>query len=135
MVSLSLGWPGLHEEWAAPIQALLDAGVVVVAAVGNEFTSAGVPKTRSPANFLTEPRDAADGILIAVGAHDRTGAIWDDSGAGHIDWANVKVGQTDGSTRPSIFATMPPRIVPALVGPGVRHRLGNTGGQVLRNSG
>ena len=80
MVSLSLGWPGLHEEWAAPIQALLDAGVVVVAAVGNEFTSAGVPKTRSPANFLTEPRDAADGILIAVGAHDRTGAIWDDSG-------------------------------------------------------
>ena len=119
VVSLSLGWPGLHEEWAAPIQALLDAGVVVVAAVGNEFTSAGVPKTRSPANFLTEPRDAADGILIAVGAHDRTGAIWDDSGGGQIDWANVKVGQTDGSTRPSIFATMPPRIVPALVGPGV----------------
>jgi subtilisin family serine protease len=119
VVTLSLGWPGLHEEWAAPIQALLDAGVVVVAAVGNEFAVPGVPKTRSPANYLTAPRDAADGILVPVGAHDQTGAVWDDSGGGEVDWTNVKVGQTNGSTRPSIFAEMPHRIVPALVGPGV----------------
>ena len=40
VVSLSLGWGGMHEEWAPPVQALIDAGVVVVAAVGNER---GVP--------------------------------------------------------------------------------------------
>ncbi|CAI7980987.1 Intracellular serine protease [Frankia sp. Hr75.2] len=119
VVSLSLGWPGLHEEWAAAIEALLDAGVVVVVAVGNEFTVAGVPKSRSPANYLTAPSDPAAGILIAVGAHDQTGAIWDDSGGEEVDWSRVKVRQTDGSTRPSIFADVPPRMVPALVAPGV----------------
>jgi len=118
VVSLSLGWPGLHEEWAAPVQALLDAGVVVVAAVGNEFQTAGVRKSRSPANYLTTPKDAA-GILIVGGAHDEDGNVWNRSGGEKVDWSLVKVEQTDGSTRPSIFAAVPPRIVPTLVAPGV----------------
>ncbi len=119
VVSLSLGWPGKHEEWATAIWALLDAGVVVVAAVGNEFLSAGVPKSRSPSNYLTAPRDTTSGILIAVGAHDQTGAVWDESGGEKVDWSQVKVGQTDGSSRPSIFSSQPPRILPSLVAPGV----------------
>jgi subtilisin family serine protease len=118
IVSLSLGWPGLHEEWAPPIKAMLDAGVVVVAAVGNEFDSAA-PKSRSPANYLHTPSGPSDGILIAVGAHDRAGVIWESSGGETVDWANVTVLQTDGTSRPSVFANLPKRIVPSMVAPGV----------------
>ena len=131
VASLSLGWPGLHEEWAAPVQALLDAGVVVVAAVGNEFLAAGVPKSRSPANYLTTPRDAAAGMLIVVGAHDEDGNVWNRSGGEQVDWSQVEVEQTDGSTRPSIFTAVPARIVPALVAPGVNIISSNTGWAVL----
>jgi len=119
IVSLSLGWPGLHPEWTAPILALLDAGVVVVAAVGNEYTTAGSPKSRSPANYLTNPAGDSSGLLISVGAHDNSGAVWDDSGGELVDWSEVRIAQTDGSSRPSIFATVTPRIVPSVVGPGV----------------
>jgi len=119
VVSLSLGWPGLHEEWAAPISALLDAGVVVIAAVGNEFNAAGVAKSRSPANYLSIPQDSNAGVLIPVGAHDRLGAVWDDSGGEIVDWSQVRVQQTNGTTRPSVFASIPPRIVPSMVAPGV----------------
>jgi subtilisin family serine protease len=119
IVSLSLGWPGLHEEWAAPIAALLDTGTVVVAAVGNEFATVGVPKSRSPANYLEIPDNPATGLLIPVGALNRLGSVWDDSGGERVDWSAVTVRRTDGTSRPSIFSGIPPRIVPALVGPGV----------------
>ncbi|MET4430489.1 S8 family serine peptidase [Mycolicibacterium sp. 624] len=119
VVSLSLGRPGLLEVWSAPIQALLDAGVVVVAAVGNEFGIAGKPKSRSPANYLMTPSEAPAGILIVVGAHDEAGDVWDRSSGEVVDWSQVKVEQTDGSMRPSIFAEIPPRIVPTVVAPGV----------------
>ncbi|MEO8095095.1 MAG: S8 family serine peptidase [Pseudolysinimonas sp.] len=119
VVSLSLGWPGLHEEWAAPVTALLDAGIVVVAAVGNEFTAVGVPKSRSPANYLAAPNDSTDGVIIPVGAHNRVGEVWDDSGGEVVDWSRVKVGQADGSSRPSVFANHAARVVPSLVAPGV----------------
>ncbi|MGW3361026.1 S8 family peptidase [Streptomyces bungoensis] len=119
VVSLSLGWPGLHEEWAAPIKALLDAGVVVIAAVGNEFDSAGVPKSRSPANYPLPPFDSSSGLLVPVGAHDRTGAVWESSGGQNVDWADVKVLQADGTSRSSIFSTAAEHIVPSMVAPGV----------------
>jgi subtilisin family serine protease len=117
-VSLSLGWPGLHEEWAPPIKSMLDAGAVVVVAVGNEFDSAA-PKSRSPANYPYSPSRPSDGILIAVGAHDQAGAVWESSGGETVDWDNVTVLQTDGTSRPSVFANLPPRIVPSMVAPGV----------------
>lgn len=119
IVSLSLGWPGLHEEWAAPIQSLLDTGVVVVAAVGNEFDAAGVPKSRSPANYPLLQSDSTSGALIPVGAHDRTSAVWESSGGENVTWANVQVLQIDGTSRPSIFSTAAPHIVPSMVAPGV----------------
>ncbi|CDO10359.1 S8 family peptidase [Mycolicibacterium cosmeticum] len=119
VVSISLGWPGLHEEWAAPVEALLKDGVVVVAAVGNEFDVAGVAKSRSPANYLTVPADDAAGILVCVGAHDRAGAVWDSSGGEVVNWSAVTVAQTDGSTRASRFASVPARTVPVMVAPGV----------------
>lgn len=135
VASLSLGWPGLHEEWAAPVQALLKAGVVVVAAVGNEFLAAGMPKSRSPANYLTAPRSAAAGILIVVGAHDEDGNVWNKSGGEQVDWSRVQVEQTDGSMRPSIFAAVPPRIVPMLVAPGVNIISSTPGEQYVSSPG
>jgi subtilisin family serine protease len=119
VVSMSLGWPGLHEEWAEPVSALLAAGVVVVAAVGNEGTVPGTPKSRSPANYLTSLDAPTKGVLIPVGAHDQSGSIWPDSDGETVDWSHMTVRRTDGSSRPSIFATAPPRIVPTLVAPGV----------------
>jgi subtilisin family serine protease len=119
IVSLSLGWPGRHEEWAAPIKALLDAGTLVVVAVGNEFASGGVPKSRSPGNYPILPSDSASGLLISVGAHDLAGAVWDSSGGETVDWQDVKVMQTDGTLRPSIFSAAGPHVVPTMVAPGV----------------
>ncbi|WP_078917087.1 S8 family serine peptidase [Streptomyces sp. NRRL S-813] len=119
IVSLSLGWPGLHEDWAAPIKALLDAGVVVVAAVGNEFDAAGVPKSRSPANYPLPPSDSTSGLLVPVGAHDRTGAVWVSSGGETVNWTNVQVLQVDGTSRPSIFSAAAEHLVPSMVAPGV----------------
>ncbi len=119
IVSLSLGWPGLHEEWAVPIKSLLDGGTVVVAAVGNEFLVPGTGKSRSPANYLFSNDDEARGLLIAIGAHDASGAVWDESGGETVDWSSVRVPQTDGSSRPSTFAAKPPRIVPNMLAPGV----------------
>ncbi|SEB29131.1 S8 family peptidase [Rhodococcus koreensis] len=118
IASLSLGWPGLHEEWASPVKALLDAGVIVVVAVGNEFDAAGVAKSRSPANYLVTP-GPTDGLLIAVGAHEQAGTVWESSGGETVSWADVTVLQTDGTSRQSIFASQPPRIVPGMVAPGV----------------
>jgi subtilisin family serine protease len=118
IASLSLGWPGKHEEWATPVAALLEAGTVVVAAVGNEFTLPG-PHSRSPANYLTATSGPRSGVLIAVGAHDIEGRVWDDSNGEIVDWSNVTVTTTDGSTTPSVYASARPRTVPTLVGPGV----------------
>ena len=118
VVSISLGMPGFHEEWWPPIEALLKAGTVVVAAVGNEALTPGSALSRSPANYL--PTDNQEqGRLIAVGAHDQAGAVWDESSGEKVDWSGVQIDQPGGTSRPSVFASSPPRIIPALVAPGV----------------
>ena len=119
IVSLSLGWPGLHEDWWEPIAALLQNGVVVVAAVGNERLTPGLKPSRSPANYLVAQNEPGKGRLIPVGAHDQSGAVWDESGGELVDWHNERVSLSNGTTRPSVFASVPPRIVPSLVAPGV----------------
>lgn len=119
IVSLSLGWPGLHEDWWGPIEALLQSGVVVVAAVGNERLTPGTKPSRSPANYLGGRGNVTDGRLLAVGAHDRSGIVWDESGGELVDWSKETVLLSDGSTRPSVFASVAPRIVPTLIAPGV----------------
>ncbi len=119
IVSLSLGWPGLHEDWWEPIAVLLQNGVVVVAAVGNERLTPGTKPSRSPANYLDTPGSAKFGRLLPVGAHDLAGAVWDESGGELVDWSNETVLLSNGSIRPSVFASVAPRIVPALVAPGV----------------
>jgi subtilisin family serine protease len=119
IVSVSLGWPGLHEVWWEPIAALLQKGVVVVAAVGNERLTAGAKPSRSPANYLATPGNSAEGRLLAVGAHNASGVVWDESGGELVDWSKERVLLSNGATRPSVFASVAPRVVPALVAPGV----------------
>lgn len=119
IVSLSLGWPGLHEEWAEPILKLLSQGTVVVAAIGNEFGVPGSPPSRSPANYPFIPASRSDGLLLRVGAHDVSGVLWSDSGGESVDWSRAIVSGTDGSQRPSRFATTAIFNVPDLIAPGV----------------
>lgn len=119
IVSLSLGWPGKHEEWAEPIRALLKSGVVVVAAVGNENGVPGEEDSRSPANYPLDVTSIDEGRLLSIGAHDVEGHVADFSGGEVVDWRNVTVTQPDGTTRPSTFAGAAPRSVPDMVGPGV----------------
>lgn len=135
IASLSLGWPGRHEEWAAQITNLLKTGTVVVAAVGNEYTAAGVGKSRSPANYPIDPTGPDDGLLIAVGAHDVELSVWDDSGGEMAEWAGVQVRSSDGSSRPSIFAASAGRIVPTLVAPGVNIVSAIPGGKYYSSPG
>lgn len=119
IVSISLGQPGMLEVWWEPVVALLQKGVVVVAAVGNERLTPGIKPSRSPANYLATPGSAREGLLIPVGAHDLSGAVWDESGGELADWSKETVKLSNGSTRPSVFASVAPRIVPSLVAPGV----------------
>lgn len=119
VVSISLGWPGKHEEWADPIAELLKGGAVVLAAVGNEFGFPGVDPSRSPANYPLPPTAAEQGLLVAVGAHDDTKKVWEDSGGEQVDWSAVRVKRTDGTTKPSRFSSVPPFVVPSMVAPGV----------------
>jgi subtilisin family serine protease len=119
VISLSLGWPGLHEEWAPPVEAMLAAGAVVVAAVGNEFSIPGERPSRSPANYPISPSDGSQGLLIAVGACDTATVVWDRSGGEDVEWSGVQVRGTDGVLKPSRYASAPKRVIPAMVGPGV----------------
>lgn len=119
IVSISLGWPGLHEDWWEPIAALISDGAIVVAAVGNERLTPGSQLSRSPANYLAAQDEPGKGRLIPVGAHDEFGAVWDESSGEIVDWSGVRIQLLDGTTRPSVFAAVSPRIVPSLVAPGV----------------
>lgn len=119
IVSLSLGWPGLHEDWWEPIAALLRNGVVVIAAVGNERLTPGTKPSRSPANYFPPLGSGDVGLLLSVGAHNLSGAVWDESGGELVDWSKESVRLSNGATRPSVFASVVPRIVPGLVAPGV----------------
>lgn len=101
VVSLSLGWPGLHDEWATEIKSLIQGGAIVVAAAGNEYGINGSAPTRSPANYPISK-------LVCVGAYDRTRSVWPRSGGGQIVWP--KHSQFDGVSDQTI---------PYLVGPGV----------------
>lgn len=77
VLNLSLGWPGLHDEWAPEIRDIAQAGTIIVAAAGNEFHQTN--KHRSPANY-----DAAN--LISVGAINQKGEVWQRSGGGVAQW-------------------------------------------------
>jgi subtilisin family serine protease len=101
IVSLSLGWPGLHDDWADAMFKLIQGGAIVIAASGNEYTSQRQPRTRSPGNY---PFDG----LISVGAYNNQQNIWAESGGGIIDWPDT-----------SYFSGKKNIIVPSLVGPGV----------------
>jgi subtilisin family serine protease len=101
IVCLSLGWPGLHDDWADAMFKLVQGGAIVVAASGNEYKSQSQPRTRSPGNY---PLDG----LISVGAYNKNQVIWAESGGGIIDWPDT-----------SKFSGKKNVILPYLVGPGV----------------
>jgi subtilisin family serine protease len=116
VVSLSLGWDGKHDEWAGPIQTLINQGTIVVAAAGNSFGVPGVPPSDSPGNYPIQTADLGLGVLISVGAIDQENHVADFSGAENADWSNVV---DQGATpKPSVFASFNPRSVPVIVGPG-----------------
>lgn len=100
IVSLSFGWPGLHDDWADAMFKLIQGGAIVFAASGNEFMSQP-PDTPSPANY---PFDG----LFSIGAYDKQQNIWESSGGGTIDWPD----DTYFSGKKNI-------VVPSLTGPGV----------------
>lgn len=118
VVSLSLGWPGMHDVWIAPIQKMLANGVVIVAAIGNENGVPGVENTRSPANYPIA-NDIEKGLLLSVGAHDINGDVADFSGGGVVNWQDVKNTTQDGIKSPSVFSNFEPFVSPHLLGPGV----------------
>jgi len=101
IVSLSLGWPGLHDDWADAMFKLIQGGAIVIAASGNEYTSQSQAHTRSPGNY---PFDG----LISVGAYNKQQNIWTESGGGIIDWPDT-----------SKFSGKKNVIIPYLTGPGV----------------
>ncbi len=119
IISLSLGWPGKHEEWADAIENLLRQGTVVVAAVGNEFGAVGVGQSRSPANYPIDTSSNNVGLLISVGALAQNGSIWVASGGENVDWSGVTVELANGTTIPSKFVNAAQFIVPTVVAPGV----------------
>jgi subtilisin family serine protease len=119
IVSLSVGWPGMHDDWARPIAELLNRGTVVVAAVGNENGVPGTEDSRSPANYPFQPTDEKQGILISVGAHDISGAVGGFSGGEEVDWSAAMIPLPDGSSHKSAFASYPRVAVPMMVAPGV----------------
>ncbi|MBY4616149.1 S8 family peptidase [Rhizobium redzepovicii] len=131
-VNLSLGWPGLHEEWAESVDALLSTGAVVVAAIGNEWGVPGEYPSRSPGNY---PPVSSDPRLIRVGAFDRNGNIWDYSGGGTVDWSNVTIPSLKGAEQPSRFAQTSPFAVPDLIAPGAEIVQPIPGGDYLSDSG
>jgi subtilisin family serine protease len=102
IVSLSLGWPGLHDDWADAMFKLVQGGAIVFVASGNEFTSQSQPQhTRSPGNYPLEG-------LLSVGAYNKQQNIWAESGGGIIDWPDT-----------SYFSGKKNIIVPYFAGPGV----------------
>jgi subtilisin family serine protease len=115
VVSLSLGWEGQHDDWAAPIRNLLDRGVVVVAAAGNSFGVPGVSPTDSPANYPIASTEEPHGVLISVGALGPDDRVADSSGGGIVDWSVARSSGGDAS----VFAALPPVSIPHLVAPGV----------------
>ena len=100
IVSLSLGWPGLHDDWADAMFKLVQGGAIVFVASGNEYGSQSQPHTRSPGNYPLEG-------LFSVGAYNNEQNIWESSGGGIIDWPDD-----------SYFSDKKNIIVPSLAGPG-----------------
>jgi subtilisin family serine protease len=100
IISLSLGWAGLHDEWAEDVRAVTSAGVLVVAASGNEYVENSEMQTRSPGNYPIAG-------LVSVGAHDPNTHVWTKSGGGLISWP-----------KESAFTATTPNMVPSLLAPG-----------------
>ena len=81
VVSMSLGLPGDHPEFALPVQNMLAAGVVPVFAIGNFGPDAG--STGSPGNIPD---------VIGVGAVDRQGQVAPFSSRGPVTWTGAYSG-------------------------------------------
>ena len=81
VVSMSLGLPGDHPEFALPVQNMLAAGVVPVFAIGNFGPDAG--NTGSPGNIPD---------VIGVGAVDRQGQVASFSARGPVAWTGAYSG-------------------------------------------
>lgn len=131
VVSLSLGWEGLHDDWAAPIGDLLARGAVVVAASGNSFGVPGVAPTDSPANYPSTIVGEGSGVLISVGALGPDSRVSDSSGGGAVDWSSA---QSSGGGA-SVFSKSSPVSVPNLVAPGVGVVSAGPGGVYRLESG
>ncbi|WP_160166784.1 S8 family peptidase [Caenispirillum salinarum] len=98
IVSLSVGWPGLHDEWSDAIRALVEEGCIVFAGIGNSF--GGDFPTISPANY-------PESLVVGVGAHDQSGTVWHRSGGDVIGWSES-----------SVYAGMGSYVAPDCVFPG-----------------
>ena len=116
IVTLSLGRPGKHDEWASATQSLVDQGTVVVCAIGNSHGVLGLPQSDSPANYPVEPTHDGQGLYLSVGAINQKDRVGDFSSGELVDWKNVEAA---GSTAPSEFAGRPAFITPTMVAPGV----------------
>lgn len=99
ILNLSLGKPGLHDDWADELSALASSGTIICVAAGNEFHQDN--KHRSPANY---PIDR----LLSIGAHAEDGEIWYRSGGGLVTWPQ-------GSLFEDLVA-----YVPTMAAPGVQ---------------
>jgi len=101
IVSLSLEYQGLHDDWADAMFKLVQGGALVFVASGNSHTSPGRQRTFSPGNYPLEG-------LISVGAYNKQQNIWEDSSGGIIDWPDT-----------SFFSGKKNILVPYLASPGV----------------
>lgn len=78
VINLSLGGPTPSAPLAEVLTGAAGAGVIIVAAVGNENTPAEpAPEPQWPAAYAGDATVNADGQLIAVGAVDSSGTIAD----------------------------------------------------------
>lgn len=77
VASISLGYAGKQDAWLGIVNEFVDNGGIVVAGIGNDFTSFN--PSISPGNYPT-------GLVIGVGAHSIDREVWPKSGGEVIDW-------------------------------------------------
>ena len=120
IISLSLGWPGQHEEFASVLHECAEKKIAVVAASGNEYgktSYSGGRWTRSPGNYPSE-------LVLSVGAIMQDSSIWNRSGGGDIQWQ-------DG-----IFPNSPVSVmIPRVAAPGVQIISAGTDGDYYISDG
>ena len=90
IISLSFGWPGVHDVWADIVKTIANAGAIIFAGIGNEYHQGA--DTLSPANYPLPN-------IVSVGAHDIHGNIWHLSGGGDVNWpSQTAFGNQHGSS-------------------------------------